>query len=124
MPHRRYATLSALGTCGREQEQGSACPYTTALAPVRADLLNHLAVVVISSGHDPSCCCNVHLPILFSMRDCQISIPHDAAARISSSARKRGGARCKRIVLPPNVPPHAPHAMPGRIIDGLRWQHD
>src|SRR5229473_3359054 len=48
------------------------------------------------------------MPILFIMLDCQISMTHDAAARISSSARKRGCARCKRIVLPPNVPHHAP----------------
>src|SRR6266446_5111755 len=48
------------------------------------------------------------MPILFIMRDCQIRTAHDAAARISSSARKRGCARCKRMVLPPNVPHHAP----------------
>src|SRR6266436_8182074 len=48
------------------------------------------------------------MPILFIMRDCQIRTAHDAAARISSSARKRGCARCKRIVLPPNIPHHAP----------------
>src|SRR5258708_9965967 len=48
------------------------------------------------------------MPILFIMLDCQISMTHDAAARISSSARKRGCSRCKRIVLPPNVPHHAP----------------
>src|SRR5260221_6794785 len=43
------------------------------------------------------------MPILFIMRDCQISMTHDAAARISSSARKRGCARCKRMVLPLTV---------------------
>src|SRR5579864_7494652 len=43
------------------------------------------------------------MPILFIMRNCQISIPHDAAARISSSARKRGCSRCKRMVLPLTV---------------------
>src|SRR5260221_9022033 len=39
------------------------------------------------------------MPILFIMRDCPISLPHDAAARISSSARKSGYARCKRICI-------------------------
>src|SRR6266436_6670783 len=43
------------------------------------------------------------MPILFIMRDCQIRITHDAAARISSSARKSGCARCKRMVLPLTV---------------------
>src|SRR5260370_32000662 len=39
------------------------------------------------------------MPMLFIMRDCQISMTHDAAARISSSARKSGCARCKRICI-------------------------
>src|SRR5258708_3887504 len=56
--HRRDATLSAPGTGGREQEQGGTFPHSTDLAPVRAELLNHLAAVVLSSGHDPSCWCN------------------------------------------------------------------
>src|SRR5229473_3555222 len=48
------------------------------------------------------------MPVLVIMLDCQISMTHDAAARISSSARKRGCARCKRMVLPPHVSHHAP----------------
>src|SRR5438132_308019 len=54
--HRCRATLSALGTCGREQEQGPTLERTSGLVPVRAELLNQLAVVIFLIGHDPSFC--------------------------------------------------------------------
>src|SRR6266700_5948112 len=40
------------------------------------------------------------MPILFIMLDCQIRTAHDAAARISSSARMKVRSRCKLILLP------------------------
>src|SRR5713226_5283854 len=54
------------------------------------------------------------IPILFIMLDCQISITHDAAARISSSARMKVRSRCKLIVLPAfsHVAHHAPRDGP------------
>src|SRR5260370_5588710 len=51
------------------------------------------------------------MSILFIMLDCQIRTAHDAAPRISSSARMKVRSRCKLIVLPAfsNGAHHAPY---------------
>src|SRR5260370_26751317 len=47
--------------------------------------------------------CSRPMPIPLAVLDCQTRITHDAAARISSSARIRVRSRCKLIMLPLSV---------------------
>src|SRR6266851_6456290 len=67
--HGRRAALTAPGARGREQEQGPAFPAPTGLPPVRAELLDHLAVVVVLIYHNLACCrCRLRRQLLCMVR--------------------------------------------------------
>src|SRR6266849_7984915 len=67
--HGHRAALTAPGARGREQEQGSAFPAPTGLPPVRAELLDHLAVVVVLIYHNLACCrCRLRRQLLCMVR--------------------------------------------------------
>src|SRR6266446_310339 len=77
--------------------------WTCAKTRIIGAAAGNIIAIIITTQIARNNAAPIPMPIPFAVLDCQIRTAHDAAARISSSARMKVRSRCKLIVLPLTV---------------------